>query len=117
MSSNASQSTDYRRTVVLVSSIILLCVYGLVTFRFGDSSGTARFVAGATGRVGMLMAALWLAWPSLRKPAQWLPPGIAVLCLLAIIVIAAQPRLVVAAIPAIGFLLMLGVVVRWMKGS
>ena len=70
-------SSDYRRVLVLVIAIGLLLTCGIVTWKYGQA-GSSKFVAAATGRVGLVMVALWLAWPSLRKPASWLPPGFAV---------------------------------------
>ena len=96
---------------VLVLAIALLAICGLVSWQFG-TDGTARFVASATGRVGLVMGALWLAWPSLRRPAAWLPPGIAVGGVIGLAVIAAQPRLALVAIPAMGVLFTVASIVR-----
>jgi hypothetical protein len=63
-------------------------------------------------RVGIVMLAIWLALPALNKPMRWLPPGAAVMCLVGIGIIAAQPRLLVVIVPAIGFLLTVGWLVR-----
>jgi hypothetical protein len=61
------------------------------------------------------MAALWLAWSSLRRPARWLPPGFAVLGVVVLAILAAQPRLIVVAIPAFGALLALATLIRSMN--
>ncbi|MGI9474952.1 MAG: hypothetical protein ACR2NZ_25700 [Rubripirellula sp.] len=114
MSTEPERPRDYRRTMVLVISIVLLVTFAVVSWRFGNQ-GSAKFVAAATGRIGLVMAALWLAWPSLRRPASWLPPGFAVIGVVALAVLAAQPRLIVVAIPALGTLLALATVVRSIK--
>lgn len=106
---------DYRRTLLLVIAIGLLLVCAIVSWRF-EQSGSARLITAATGRIGLLLGALWLAWPSLRRPAQWLPPGVAVLGVLTLIVLAAQPRLFVVVIPAFGGLLALATFIRAIKG-
>ena len=116
MSMNVSpeNTSDYRRTLVLVLAIGLLLIYVFVSWRY-EQSGSAKFAAAATGRIGLVMAALWLAWPSLQRPAKWLPPGIAVLGVVMLAVLAAQPRLIIVAIPAFGGLLALATFVRSIK--
>ena len=114
MNNPDSDSTDNRRIMVLIMAIGLLLIYGIVTWRF-EQDGWAKFVAAATGRIGLVMAALWLAWPSLRRPARWLPPGFAILGVVALVVLAAQPRLIVVAIPAFGVLLALATFIRSIK--
>ncbi len=97
--------------MVLVLAIGLLLVSGIVTWRYGQA-GSSRFVAAATGRIGLVMAALWLAWPSLRRPARWLPPGFAIMGVVILAILAAQPRLIVVAVPAFGALLALATLIR-----
>lgn len=72
----------------------------------------STFASAAMGRIGLVMGALWLAWPSLSRPARWLPPGIAVACVLGLIVLAAQPKLLVFVLPAIGVLTFLATIAR-----
>lgn len=114
MNKSPEQPRDPRRTLVLVLAIVLLSVCGFVTFQY-QQSGTAKFVSAATGRIGLVMGALWLAWPSLRRPAKWLPPGIAVLGVVMLAVLAAQPRLIVVAVPAFAALLALATFIRTIK--
>ena len=105
---------DGRRIALGLIAATLLITSAIMTF-WTDQGGSASFAASASGRVGLVLAALWLAWPSLRRPTSWLPPGIAVACVLALAVIAAQPRLVVVAIPAIAALIALAGFVRAMR--
>lgn len=100
--------------LVLVLGVILLVISVLTTF-WPTAGGSGRFAASAFGRIGLVMIALWLAWPSLRKPAAWLPPGVAVMGVVALAVLAAQPRLIVVAIPALGTLLAIATIVRAIK--
>jgi drug/metabolite transporter superfamily protein YnfA len=109
-----SQPADLRRLMVLAVAVVLLTFWAVVVV-FSESGSSSRLLAGATGRVGLVMAALWMAWPSLRKPARWLPPGIAVTGVLVLVVLAAQPRLMVVAIPALGTLLAVATIVRVVK--
>jgi hypothetical protein len=116
MNMGRGDQPDGRRIALGIVAAILLVTSALMTFWPGQS-GTASFAASASGRIGLVLAALWLAWPSLQRPASWLPPGIVVLCVLALAVIAAQPRLVVVAVPAVAALIALAGFVRMMRGS
>ncbi len=104
-----------RRVIVLVLAIVLLI--GFVLARWLGDESWLRVASNAMGRIGMVMGALWLAWPSLAKPARWLPPGIAVACVLALCVLAAQPRLVVFVLPAIGVLTFVATIARGMRNQ
>ena len=110
MNSNQPLSNETRRLMVLVISIVLIGG-ALMAWQSGDESWSV-FVSAIMGRMGIVMAALWLAWPSLQRPASWLPPGIAVACVLGLVVLAANPRLVVFVIPALGALTLLATIVR-----
>lgn len=114
MSVNPSEPVDVRRILIGVIAILLLLVCGVVTWKFGDD-GSVRFVVAATGRVGLMMAALWLAWPSLKRPARWLPPGIAMAGVVGLAVVAARPSLVLVVLPAIGTIAAITVFVRGLK--
>jgi hypothetical protein len=105
---------DYRRSLVLVLSVGLLSISGWMLWNY-ENTGTVKFAAAASGRIGLVLAALWLAWPTLRKPASWLPPGFAVLGVLMLAILAAQPRAVVVMVPAFGALLALASFVRAMR--
>lgn len=114
MKHSGNNANDPRRILLLVIAIVLLATCAVVTGMFGND-GPARFVAAATGRVGLVMGALWLAWPSLKRPARWLPPGIAVAGVVALAVLAAQPRLILVAIPALGTLIAVTALLRGIK--
>ena len=62
-----------------------------------------RFLLAASVRIGLVMAALWLAHPQLVKLPAWLPNII----LVAAIVVALRPRLIVIAVPLLLLLLWL----------
>jgi len=99
--------TDVRRLMALVISVSMLGI-ALGTWWFlGDQSGSSKFLAAACGRIGLVMGALWLAWPQLKKPARWLPASAPVIGVVALIVVAAQPRLLIPAIPIVGVLITL----------
>ncbi len=109
-----AKPADAKRTLVLVMAIVLLA--GSVFSRWYGSESSNVFAAAAMARIGLVLGALWLAWDSLRRPARWLPPGIAVLGVVGLIAIASQPRLALVVIPALGTLIVLGTVIRAVKG-
>ncbi len=108
-------SRDHRRTLVLVLSLGLLAVYGFGVTLSNDEN--FKLLSEMSGRIGLFLGALWIAWPSLQRPAQWLPPGIAMMCLMAMVVLAAQPKLRVIIVPVIAALIAVGVVVKIMRVS
>ena len=106
-----SDPRDGRRALVLIISVVLLGTSAICHWNFGED-GWARFVISSTGRVGLVMGALWLAWPSLKRPAAWLPPGFAVGGVILIAVVAVQPRLVFVMVPAFGVLMTVASIAR-----
>lgn len=106
---------DVRRVVVLVLAIVLLTTWGILKYSSGQS-GSTNFAMAATGRIGLILAALWLAWHSLRRPARWLPPGFAIACLVALMVLAVRRELIIVVLPALGALLALAALIRSLKG-
>ena len=111
MDTGAHPISDGRRITVGLLAGVLLVTSAALTY-WQDQAGASNFAASAAGRIGLVLAALCLAWPSLQRPARWLPPGIAVLCLGALVAIAATPKLVVVVIPALGMLTVLATFVR-----
>ena len=78
--------------MILVLALVLLTTFAVIFWNEGQR-GEHKMLANAAGRVGLVMAGLWIAWPSLLRPINWLPPGIAVLGVIALGVIAARPAL------------------------
>ena len=111
----ASLLHETLRILVLVIAIAMLGG-ALAAWKYGDETWST-FASAAMGRIGLVMAALWLAWPSLQRPARWLPPGIAVACVIGLMVLAAKPRLIFVVLPAIGTLTVLTGMVRGFRGS
>jgi len=114
MNHSSQNPPDVRRTMVLVIAIVLLAIFAVAKWRFGEE-GSVRFLTAATGRVGLVMGAVWLAWPSLKKPARWLPPGIAMAGVIGLAVIAVRPTLILVVVPAIGTLAALTMFIRGLK--
>ena len=92
----------------------------LAAYLFGLTAAddsNIKIICEMMGRVGLFLGALWLAWPSLRRPAQWVPPGIAMLCLVGLVILAAQPKLRVFILPAIGAAIMAGVIIKAIRAT
>ena len=99
----------------LVGLLAVALIVAAMAVRWAAPDGSNVFAVSALARIGLVLGALWLAWDSLRRPARWLPPGIAALGILALLAIASQPRLAAVLLPAIGLLIFLGVVIRLVK--
>ena len=67
-------------------------------------------------RPAFAFGCLWLAWPTVRRPASWLPPGVAAVSLIAIGAVAARPRLLVVVLPMAGVVGTLAAVIRLVRG-
>jgi len=80
-------------------------------FGFGSGFGGASLI-----RLSLVLGALWWAWPSIRRPARWLPPGIATVVLVAIGACAVQPRLAFALVPLAGSLIAFAGFARYFRG-
>lgn len=115
MSESNSTPRDYRQYLVLMVAVVCLAIWVWLKFFLHGQSGTAKFVGEGAGRIALVMTALWLAWPSLQRPARWLPPGFAMMLVVTLGILAARPRLIVIAIPALGILLVLATVIRAIK--
>ena len=114
MNPSDADSRDYRRWLVLAIALVGFVIWFVCTFLTG-ASGSAKFAAAAAGRIALVMAALCVAWPSLQRPARWLPPGFALALVVALGILAARPRLIVVAIPSLGVLLALATMIRILK--
>lgn len=98
---------DPRRAILLVLALLGIGFGIAFSLIEGLESGRA-FAAASSFRIGIVMFALWLALPTLRTPMAWLPPGMAGICLIAIMALAAHPKSIVVLGPAVGALLALG---------
>jgi hypothetical protein len=94
-----------------------------VTIRiFGDQSGQVsgsivRVAPIGLARLAMVMGALWIAWPAIRKPALWLPPGALFVALLSLAICVVQPRLAIALIPAATLVIAFAGFLRFFRGK
>ena len=117
----ASAESDYRRLTagLLAAGLLTTAAIGYATpwlQNWIGSESTTQFVVSAMTRIGLVLGAIWLAWDSMRRPASWLPPGLAMVGVVGIVVIAAQPKLIFAIVPLLGGLAVLTSVVRVFRG-
>lgn len=110
-----SALAEWRRHAL--GCIGLMMLGAALTVYLTSSGSGSNFASAAMARVGAVLIALWIAWPSLKRPAQWLPAGAAIICLVALIVVATQPRLIIPAIPAVVLLITISGFVRAFRGS
>ena len=102
-----------RRWLILIIAIILLLVGGVGEIR--SERLATSFSNMAFLRVGLLLLACWIAYPMLRKPVAWLPPGAVAVGVILLGAVAASPRLLPFLIPVFGALLALGAFVRYLR--
>lgn len=111
MSTQPKSKQDPRRSLVLVIAIVLIALWIWMTNR-AEQTANVKAISAAAGRIGLVMGALWFAWPNLRRPASWLPPGFAMLGILMLGFIATQPRMIVVLAPAFVGLLTLASILK-----
>ena len=87
-------------------------VCGAGLWWYGDVGATSRFASESLLRIAIVLGCLWMAWPSLKRPAAWLPAGVAGACLVGLMAIAARPKLVVMVVPVVGVIATLATVKR-----
>ncbi len=114
---NARTADDWRRIILGLLAVLFVGAALTLTFAPLNISASGRFGTGSLFRLGAACGALWLAWPTLRKPANWLPSGFLAIILLAVGVVAVQPRLLPAVVPAVGILLTVTAFVRILRAS
>ncbi len=86
-----------RRASIGIIGIVLLIAGGVLYGIYGVQGGTGSAICGACVRVGIVMLALWLAFPQVSR----VPPWIYGCSLAALIVIAAKPRAIIWVGPAL----------------
>jgi len=109
------------RGFVLFLTFLFAILAAVIKTFWGDgnqASGSIGKVAPiGLARLSMVMAALWIAWPAVRKPALWLPPGAVMLGLIALGVCVVQPRLAIALIPAVSAVIAFAAILRFFRGK
>ena len=105
-----------RRRWALAGLAIGAATVAAGVWSIGGSSATSSLVAASSFRVAVVLGCLWFAWPSLKRPMDWLPAGVAGTCLIGLMVIAARPRLVVLVVPLVGLVGVITSARRWLSG-
>jgi hypothetical protein len=105
---------------VTIMVLTLMFILGAVAIRWGVwhwSPSNALWSVAAIGmiRIALVLIALWIAWPTIRRPAMWMPPGLAAVTLIAIGACVVQPRLAIAVFPLLGALIALAGFVRFFR--
>lgn len=99
----------------MVGVIALVCVGTSVVLQIhGSEDKQALMATGAFMRVGLVMAALWLALPTKNRPAAWanMSPWVLWGILGLVVMIAARPRIALYALPWIIVLTIIGRMLR-----
>jgi hypothetical protein len=109
---NQFSNWSWRRSVVGVFSITCLLIGGYqTTIGSGDGlMGRSVFL-----RAGVAFLMLWIAWPSLVRPAKWLPPGILLLAMIGLAILIGQPKLIPAVLPLFGFVTVAAIVITYLR--
>ncbi len=107
------QPSHAKRTALLVMAIGLLgwgAIGEATADRLGQSVSNAAVI-----RVGMILLAVWIAFPLLSRPATWLPPGSMAVALILIGATVTQPKLLIVLIPLFSALLGVGAAIRYFR--
>lgn len=110
----ARNPIDVRKWLLLVIGVSCIA-WGIYINLANRAEMGGRFASNSILRIGIVLMALWLALPALKKPLSWLPPGIVAVCLVMIGVLAAQPKLIFVLAPAAGVVLAIGGLARFMR--
>jgi len=119
--SSEPQPRDPMRGFILFLTLFFAVMAAAIKTFWGDahqaSGSIAKVAPIGLARLTMVMAALWMAWPAVRKPAMWLPPGALVLGLVALGACVVQPRLAIALVPAASALIAFSAILRFFRGT
>jgi hypothetical protein len=106
------------RGMILVLALFFAIAAGAVWWGVGHwkpSNSLWSVSAVGMARLTLVLGALWLAWPTVRRPAMWLPPGLAAVAVIALGACVVQPRLAIAIFPALGALIALAGFLRFFR--
>ena len=83
-----------RRHALGIISVVLL-ILGVYFFVWPPSAAAQQWLHGSCIRIGLVMLAVWLAYPHLVRIPKWMVGGL----LVGMAVVAVRPKLVVLVIP------------------
>lgn len=100
------------RPSVGILALVLLTT-GTALWTFGDNTDTTSAWVAACWRIGLALAALWLALPDMKRVPIWLLAGL----LFGALVVARNPRIMLIAVgAALAFAVLRPVVLKAMSG-
>lgn len=114
------QHPDPMRGMILVLTVFFAVAAGAIRWGvayWGTSNSLWLVSSIGMTRLALVLGALWIAWPTIRRPAMWLPPGLAAVGLIALGACVVQPRLAIAIVPLLGGLIALAGFVRFFRSS
>jgi hypothetical protein len=80
--------------------LLFLGLFAVVVFAYGLTDET-QFVASICVRVGLVLCAIWLAYPQLEKITQRVPPWMLGCIVLGMLIIIVRPRMVIYLAPVL----------------
>jgi hypothetical protein len=83
-----------------IFGLLFLGALGVIVFGYGLSDET-QFVASICMRVGLVLCAIWLAYPQLEKITQRVPPWMLGCILLGMLVVVVRPRMILYLAPVL----------------
>ena len=101
----ATEPWSWRRTVVGFLTVICAAGWLYASGRLGGGSdhwsdnASATATAAAMGRLGLMLAALFVAWPTIQRPMRALPPAVLAGVLVTIGIGCFRPRLLLVLVP------------------
>ncbi|MEZ6089223.1 MAG: hypothetical protein R3C05_14570 [Pirellulaceae bacterium] len=109
----SNDTPEIQRLLLLIVAVGLLgwgAIGEATSDRIGQSVGNAAVL-----RVGFVLLACWVAYPVMRRPAAWLPPGATAAGLILIGATVFNPKLLIVLIPMFGSLLAFGALIRFFR--
>jgi hypothetical protein len=84
-----------------IFGLLFLIAYGVLFFRYGFTDHEVSMMAGICQRVGLVLCAIWLAWPQLLQITQRVPPWIFGCILLALLIVMIRPKAILILGPVV----------------
>jgi hypothetical protein len=116
----AAPGGDPMRGFVLVLTVLFAAAAAAIWWgvnHWGTTNSLWMVSSVGMTRLALVLAAMWLAWPTIRRPAMWLPPGLAAIALIAIGVCVVHPGLARVIIPLLGTLMALAGFIRFFRNA
>ena len=76
-----------RRTAFGIIAALLLCIAAFLLFKYGNSEGRETMIASICLRAGLVLGAVWLAYPQVVRISRTFSPTLAAIVLLGILLL------------------------------